>query len=238
MIRLTVISNTMPYQTGIVETSKWSRTSGGFRPTFSKMVKFGSFYGRLDASETYARAWEAMTVSARLECLEGLVPKQWEVEPAEEAGRFFSRFFRQAPSEIGGDEDESLEPPTQVAKPAEWTCSKCGAKNSGKFCPKCGTAAPKPEPPKPRWKCECGSTNAAESKFCENCGKGKPEPRVESKKLAEMTVDELFEILDAKDAADAAAANAGAGNAPQNPPSQDPQNPHQDPPQDPGQQGN
>ena len=56
----------------------------------------------------------------------------------------------------------------QAAAPAAdtWKCS-CGAENSGKFCPECGT-------PKPAdgWKCSCGSVN--KGKFCSECGAKKP----------------------------------------------------------------
>ena len=56
----------------------------------------------------------------------------------------------------------------QTAAPAAdtWKCS-CGAENSGKFCPECGT-------PKPAdgWKCSCGSVN--KGKFCSECGAKKP----------------------------------------------------------------
>lgn len=45
-----------------------------------------------------------------------------------------------------------------------WMC-KCGRKNEGKFCVKCGS--PKPE----QWICVCGKTNT--SKFCVACGRKK-----------------------------------------------------------------
>ncbi len=51
-----------------------------------------------------------------------------------------------------------------------WTCPKCGAKVSGKFCPECG--APKPADPN-TWTCPtCGQAN--KGKFCSNCGAKKP----------------------------------------------------------------
>ena len=47
-----------------------------------------------------------------------------------------------------------------------WTC-QCGAVNTGKFCPECGT--PRPAGP---WTCECGTVNSG--KFCSECGKPRP----------------------------------------------------------------
>lgn len=47
-----------------------------------------------------------------------------------------------------------------------WTCS-CGAVNTGKFCPDCGSK--KPEGP---WTCGCGAVNTG--KFCSECGKPRP----------------------------------------------------------------
>ncbi len=61
----------------------------------------------------------------------------------------------------------------QASAPAAdtWTCPKCGAKASGKFCPECGT--PKPAPAD-SWKCpKCGAVNTG--KFCMECGTKKPE---------------------------------------------------------------
>ena len=60
----------------------------------------------------------------------------------------------------------------QQAAPAPkadgWTCPKCGAVNTGKFCMDCGE-------PKPAdgWKCpKCGTVN--KGKFCVECGEKKP----------------------------------------------------------------
>ena len=54
------------------------------------------------------------------------------------------------------------------AAPADgWTCTCCGAKASGNFCPECG--AKKPEA---GWKCSCGTVN--QGKFCSNCGAKRP----------------------------------------------------------------
>ena len=52
------------------------------------------------------------------------------------------------------------------AAPAEgtWTCS-CGAVNTGKFCPECGSPKPADGP----WTCSCGAVNTG--KFCPECGK-------------------------------------------------------------------
>lgn len=62
--------------------------------------------------------------------------------------------------------------PAPAAAPAAgtWTCS-CGATNTGKFCPECGSPAPAPAPTK--WFCpNCGSENGG--KFCSNCGTPRP----------------------------------------------------------------
>lgn len=48
-----------------------------------------------------------------------------------------------------------------------WSCPKCHAVASGKFCPECGTAKPETG-----WTCDCGTVN--QGKFCYNCGKEKP----------------------------------------------------------------
>ena len=49
-----------------------------------------------------------------------------------------------------------------------WTCSKCGSKAHGKFCPECGS----PKPENNFWTCSCGAKN--KGKFCSECGKPKP----------------------------------------------------------------
>ena len=54
-----------------------------------------------------------------------------------------------------------------------WTCPKCGAKATGKFCPECGTKKPEPEQ-EGAWTCpKCGAK--ATGKFCPECGTKKPE---------------------------------------------------------------
>lgn len=51
---------------------------------------------------------------------------------------------------------------------AEWTCSKCGAVNTGKFCGECGQPRPAAE-----WACEkCGAVN--KGNFCGQCGAKRP----------------------------------------------------------------
>ncbi|MEE1218872.1 MAG: SPFH domain-containing protein [Ruminococcus sp.] len=60
--------------------------------------------------------------------------------------------------------------PTPTPAPAangSWTCS-CGAVNTGKFCPECGSK--KPEAPKKRFCTNCGYELNATSKFCPECG--------------------------------------------------------------------
>lgn len=50
-----------------------------------------------------------------------------------------------------------------------WTCPKCGAHATGKFCPECGTKAPVADG---SWICSCGAKNTG--KFCSECGSPKP----------------------------------------------------------------
>ena len=58
----------------------------------------------------------------------------------------------------------------QQAAANAWTCPKCGAKATGKFCPECGTAKPAPQE---GWTCpKCGAY--ATGKFCPECGTPKP----------------------------------------------------------------
>ena len=60
--------------------------------------------------------------------------------------------------------------PADAPAAGTWTCS-CGATNTGKFCPECGSPAPAPAPAK--WFCpNCGSENGG--KFCSNCGTPRP----------------------------------------------------------------
>ena len=52
-----------------------------------------------------------------------------------------------------------------------WTCPKCGAKATGKFCPECGEKKPEPQG---GWVCpKCGAH--VTGKFCPECGTKKPE---------------------------------------------------------------
>ena len=58
----------------------------------------------------------------------------------------------------------------QQAAANAWTCPKCGAKATGKFCPECGTAKPAPQD---AWTCpKCGAQ--VTGKFCPECGTPKP----------------------------------------------------------------
>lgn len=50
----------------------------------------------------------------------------------------------------------------------QWRCA-CGAVNTGKFCPQCGS----PRPAATGWTCVCGAVN--KGKFCPECGRKKPE---------------------------------------------------------------
>ncbi len=57
-------------------------------------------------------------------------------------------------------------PAPAAALAGSWTCSNCGATNTGKFCAECGT--PKPAA-SGQWTCSnCGATNTG--KFCSECG--------------------------------------------------------------------
>ena len=61
--------------------------------------------------------------------------------------------------------------PKDVGQDGAWTCS-CGSKNTGRFCPNCGSK--KPDAPA-AWFCpECGNKNTAETRFCPECGTKKP----------------------------------------------------------------
>ena len=54
-----------------------------------------------------------------------------------------------------------------------WTCPRCGAAASGKFCPECGTPKPTVKYDKNGWTCpSCGTVN--KGNFCTECGTKKP----------------------------------------------------------------
>ena len=57
--------------------------------------------------------------------------------------------------------------PVAVASADGWTC-ECGAVNTGKFCPECGSK--KPEAPKKRFCTNCGAELSDAAKFCPECG--------------------------------------------------------------------
>ena len=62
--------------------------------------------------------------------------------------------------------------PAAPAAPAAggWTCPKCGAQATGKFCMECGEKKPSAD----GWTCsKCGAVN--KGKFCAECGERKPE---------------------------------------------------------------
>ena len=59
----------------------------------------------------------------------------------------------------------------QAAAADSWVCPKCGAVNTGNFCPKCGEKKPAPAE---EWVCpKCGVKNTGN--FCTACGEKKPE---------------------------------------------------------------
>ena len=82
-------------------------------------------------------------------------------------------------SQAGGVNAQSLyqmgqQQPAAPAAPAAgtWTCPKCGAAATGKFCPECGTKKPEPAAAD-GWTCpSCGTVN--KGKFCAECGTRKP----------------------------------------------------------------
>ena len=62
--------------------------------------------------------------------------------------------------------------PAPAAPKEGWTCPKCGANATGKFCPECGEKKPEPKPAD-AWTCpKCGAAN--QGKFCHECGEKKP----------------------------------------------------------------
>jgi membrane protease subunit (stomatin/prohibitin family) len=81
--------------------------------------------------------------------------------------------------QAGGINAQSLynmgqQQPAAPAAPAAgtWTCPKCGAAATGKFCPECGTKKPEPAAAE-GWTCPtCGAVN--KGKFCAECGTKKP----------------------------------------------------------------
>lgn len=66
------------------------------------------------------------------------------------------------------DKEESKEEKKEEPKIKEWICTKCGAKNKGKFCEECGEKKPA------TYKCDkCGwepKDKTVPPKFCGNCG--------------------------------------------------------------------
>ena len=82
-------------------------------------------------------------------------------------------------AQAGGVNAQSLyqmgqQQPAAPAAPAAgtWTCPKCGAAATGKFCPECGTKKPEPAAAD-GWTCpSCGTVN--KGKFCAECGAKKP----------------------------------------------------------------
>ena len=72
---------------------------------------------------------------------------------------------------LGREQQEKKDQQGAQAEEETWTCPKCGAKNSGKFCAECGAKRPEP---KAGWECKaCGAWN--KGRFCTECGAKKPE---------------------------------------------------------------
>jgi len=65
---------------------------------------------------------------------------------------------------------QAQQPQAQAQPQGGWTCPKCGAHATGKFCPECGTKNPGAE--STTWTCKCGAVNTG--KFCAECGSPKP----------------------------------------------------------------
>ena len=82
-------------------------------------------------------------------------------------------------AQAGGVNAQSLyqmgqQQPAAPAAPAAgtWTCPKCGAAATGKFCPECGTKKPEPAAADGWTWPSCGTVN--KGKFCAECGTRKP----------------------------------------------------------------
>ncbi len=79
------------------------------------------------------------------------------------------QYAQQAPQQAQAP--APVETPVQQTAPTPtadgWTCT-CGAVNTGKFCPECGSK--KPEAPKKRFCTNCGTELSETSKFCPECG--------------------------------------------------------------------
>ena len=69
--------------------------------------------------------------------------------------------------------DAHVQSMAKDAAPMSWSCPKCGAAATGKFCPECGTKKPEQQPAVGGWTCgRCGATGTG--KFCPECGAPKP----------------------------------------------------------------
>jgi hypothetical protein len=179
--RLLVTTNTAP-SAGYSE-GEWAKTS---LTKYSINVRWGTYYGTLEASKAGAAAWELLTTGAKIKILEELLPTRWETEDETDADEdFITDKISQMLKGIIGSDDAT---PTPAA--AGWTCS-CGTVSKGKFCPKCGQKRPDPAP---TWKCpDCGNTNPGTAEFCPECGQKRPAPP--EKSIAEMTASEFAALI-------------------------------------------
>ena len=182
--KLTVTTNTAPvtyYSEG-----EWAKTAP---MKYSIKVRWGTYYGTLEASKAGAAAWELLTTSAKIKLLNELLPTRWEaveeIDSEDEDGDVLAGKIGQMLKSIIGSDDDTPAPAA-----AGWTCS-CGQVSKGKFCPKCGQKRPDPAP---TWKCpDCGSINSGTADFCPECGQKRPAPP--EKSIAEMTATEFAALI-------------------------------------------
>ncbi len=78
--------------------------------------------------------------------------------------------YRQPQQQAATAQPTPVPAPQQTEQPTQansWTCS-CGAVNTGKFCPECGSK--RPEALKKRFCTNCGTELSESAKFCPECG--------------------------------------------------------------------
>ena len=83
------------------------------------------------------------------------------------AGNAMGGGFGAAQQLYGMGQEQQAQRQAEAAAADGWKCT-CGAVNTGKFCPECGS----PKPVENSWKCACGAVNTG--KFCPECGAKKP----------------------------------------------------------------
>ena len=83
------------------------------------------------------------------------------------AGNAMGGGFGAAQQLYGMGQEQQTQRQAEAAAADGWKCT-CGAVNTGKFCPECGS----PKSVENSWKCACGAVNTG--KFCPECGAKKP----------------------------------------------------------------